>query len=234
MLWVALSLGFLGSMHCLGMCGPLALGVAGYGGVSLKQRLWQSTQYNLGRTFTYAILGAIVGLFGELIVMSQFQQFFSSGTGVLLIALSLMSLDIEKILFKSPSYQKGYQKITKRIHSILKKGALKYPFMIGTINGILPCGLVYLALTGSLVSGAIWSSMLFMTFFGLGTIPALMILMSIGSHRKFPNPFRINFKKVFIVLQFLFGIFLIYRSFAVEVPVELDFWTAIKHDVMCH
>ena len=62
--WTALSVGFLGSFHCAGMCGPLALALPGSNG-SMLSLVGGRLTYNLGRVVTYSILGLIAGLLGH-------------------------------------------------------------------------------------------------------------------------------------------------------------------------
>ena len=106
------------------------------------------------------------------------------------------------------------------------------PFILGMVNGLLPCGLVYLALAGALTTGNIYSGGLFMFFFGLGTIPMLFGLvlgnqMISGSKRK-------TLTKVIPYVSLAFGVFLCYRGIVVDMPMELDFFEAMKNPVMCH
>jgi sulfite exporter TauE/SafE len=234
MIWVALTLGFFGSLHCLGMCGPLALGVTRFANVR-SNVLFYAIQYNVGRIFTYAILGAVFGLIGQAILLSGFQKGFSILAGIILVGLFALSLNIEKVLFRIPSYQNVYNRVFKKISETLKNGSGKYPFLIGLLNGILPCGLVYLALAGSLASGNLFVGIAFMIFFGIGTLPAMIGVMWMGGGNKFRILTKgFVFNKVFPILHLAFGIYLIYRGVVIDMPEQLDFWTAINHPVMCH
>ena len=235
MIWVAISLGFFGSLHCLGMCGPLALGVSQFSKQSWWSSLFFGLQYNFGRVVTYMCLGAIFGLIGEVVFISGVQKAVSIISGSLLILLFLFSLDIEKLLSKSKWYQSSLAKLASFIQSSFINGAKKYPFLVGNLNGLLPCGLVYLALAGSLVSGDIAAGAAFMFAFGLGTFPAMLSIMLMNkSVQRHSIIKRLVTKRILPALHLLIGLFLIYRGFVVDVPMQLDFWNALNHPVMCH
>ena len=69
----ALVLGLMGSFHCAGMCGPIAIALPLQGNTT-GQKIFGGTLYNVGRTVTYGLMGAIFGLLGQGIVMIGFQQ----------------------------------------------------------------------------------------------------------------------------------------------------------------
>ena len=86
MLWTAFLLGFLGSFHCVGMCGPIALAVGGKGS---NKFLFNKIIYNLGRSLTYAMLGLVIGSLGFSLSLAGIQQGISIGMGILVVLLSL-------------------------------------------------------------------------------------------------------------------------------------------------
>ena len=234
MIWVAFTLGLFGSLHCIGMCGPLAWTVAGHNRGHWFNGLFQSLQYNGGRVLTYAIMGALLGLVGEVVMFSDLQKVLSILAGSFLIILFIFSLDIEKILLKSRLYNKWFSGISSILSSLLQKGAVKYPFLLGMVNGVLPCGLVYLALTGSLVSGGISEASFFMTAFGLGTFPVMVGIMILGQQSSTIRTIKKYLPRIFQAAQLALGVFLIYRGIMVDLPEELNFWVAVKNPVMCH
>ena len=234
MIWMAFTLGFLGSLHCVGMCGPLALLAAGDEKNHLYGSFMRALQYNVGRVLTYAFLGLGVGLIGELILLSDFQKTLSLLAGFFLLALFFFSLDLEKLLFKSEVYRAGYQKVSSYLSSHFKRGVSKFPFFVGMINGLLPCGLVYLALTGAMVAGGVEDGALFMIFFGLGTFPAMAGIMIIGSKTNSVFFIKKYIPRIFQFTQLALGLYLMYRGMVVDIPEELNFWTAVKNPVLCH
>lgn len=166
----ALSLGFLSSMHCVGMCGPIALAlpldrrnkVSEVGGILV---------YNAGRVMSYALLGGFLGLAGMGLLLAGYQQGLSVGMGVLLLA-GLLYLRFRSRL---PQFQTGWTKALKSAFG--NWFGRKDPaalWMIGLLNGLLPCGMVYIALAGATVSGTFQEGALFMAAFGLGTLPSML------------------------------------------------------------
>ncbi|WP_215223579.1 sulfite exporter TauE/SafE family protein [Echinicola shivajiensis] len=177
MIWTAFLLGFLGSFHCLGMCGPIALAVSS----SDKQKaVMKKVWYNLGRTGTYAILGLLAGTIGLGLELAGFQQWVSIGLGVLIILFAFMYKKSERALAKGGAYQ-FVAKVKSALGYWLKKGGSKAFFMTGLVNGFLPCGMVYIAVLGSMAMAGPVEGAIYMASFGMGTIPLLMALMLSGN-----------------------------------------------------
>ncbi|MDF1697981.1 MAG: sulfite exporter TauE/SafE family protein [Saprospiraceae bacterium] len=232
MFYIAFTLGLFGSLHCLGMCGPLALAFCDNEQDNVPQRLMSGLSYNLGRTFTYAVIGLFFGLLGSFLVVVDLQKILSVVLGVLLVISFLLSFDIDQKINGITSVQKLYNGIRQSIARMYSKAKQYHPFVLGAANGLLPCGLVYLALAGAIASGTLTNGMFFMAFFGLGTIP-MMLALVLGF--KFINPkIRFQFRKVLPYVTLFFGLFLIYRGVMVDMPNELNFWEMLKNPVMCH
>jgi len=232
MLSVPFLLGFLGSVHCLGMCGPLAMGVARTGDGHWGPLLRRAFLYNLGRALTYAVLGLLVGGIAQQFLKSGWQQNISITAGILLIVLFLMAVTPETLLQKSAWYREGLKKWQTQLGQAMQKWGKSSALILGLLNGLLPCGLVYIALAGALAFAAAWQSALFMFMFGLGTLPSLFVLMT-GSGRLplFRNRF---FRKALPAVQLAMGIFLIYRGIAVELPFDLSWYLTVEEPPMCH
>jgi len=232
MLYIAFTLGLMGSLHCLGMCGPLAIAFSGGYSSNKLQVISRSLQYNLGRAITYATIGLLFGLIGSFVFFAQAQQGLSIAMGVMMIIAFFSSLNIDNYIGQFRIVNKWKNFVHRLISPMMKEVKSYPPFILGMVNGLLPCGLVYLALAGALTTGNIYSGGLFMFFFGLGTIPMLFGLvlsnqMMLGSQRKLLT-------KVIPYVSLAFGIFLCYRGMVVDMPMELDFFEAIKNPVMCH
>lgn len=231
MIGIALSLGFFGSLHCIGMCGPLAL-------IACKTEASPSTSnnsiflYQIGKIITYMILGLLFGLLGEFLFLTNIQKIISISGGVLLIGLVLLSLNIDTLLQKSNVGNKISSIVGKLLLKYTNRAQTKSAFTIGMINGLLPCGLVYLALAGAVLCTNALESSLFMLSFGLGTIPAMTGFLK-GFNRL---PFNVKryFNKALPVVTFCFGLFMIYRGVVIDMPMELSFFEAINNPVMCH
>ncbi len=176
-------IGILGSFHCLGMCGPIAMAVPSRNDSKLSIVL-DSVLYNFGRTLTYTMLGALIGLIGASASLAGYQNSISITTGVVLLIVVLFpkrwSNRINEIPFVK-EISRSFRKMFGKILGLRSFGSL---FLLGLLNGLLPCGLVYIALTASVASGSVLGSATFMLFFGLGTLPmmaSVFILKSIVS-----------------------------------------------------
>ncbi|MEX0844758.1 MAG: sulfite exporter TauE/SafE family protein [Balneolaceae bacterium] len=164
--------GFLGSAHCVGMCGPIALALPTAGMVKLKK--WLGILfYNLGRTIVYILLGTIVGFFGKMAGVIGFQKGLSILTGALLIGFALIP-SLRKLVNKWQSIpSQNLDILIKPFKKLMQKKSIMSLFSIGLLNGFLPCGFVYMAIAAALNTGSTASSMVFMGGFGLGTMPAM-------------------------------------------------------------
>lgn len=231
MLYIAFTLGLFGSLHCVGMCGPLAMTFAS-GGNSRWPAIYSGLSYHMGRTVTYVGLGLLFGLVGNAMLLAGVQQWLSILVGVAMVLSFLTSVDVDTAIGRTYFGQQVRRGTTTLLNKIYAGTTAQPRVVLGMVNGLLPCGLVYLALAGSLASNTILEGGLFMLLFGLGTVPA-MIALTIGEGLV-SRELRLGFRKVLPYVTLCFGVFMIYRGLAVEMPAELDFWTAIKHPVMCH
>jgi sulfite exporter TauE/SafE len=230
MWYVAFTLGLFGSLHCVGMCGPLALVFSNKEGNSKYQNVISALAYNLGRTFMYSLLGLFFGAIGSFLFVADLQKAISIILGILLIFSFLFTIDIDHTISNHRLLHGFYSRIRSLMANMMQKSQEFHPFQLGMANGLLPCGLVYLALAGSLASGNMIGGVEFMFLFGLGTLPMLFALTTgIGF---FPPSARMSFRKVLPYVTLAFGCFLIYRG--VDLPAELNFWEALKNPVMCH
>jgi len=227
--WTALSLGFLGSLHCLGMCTPLMLALP----MSASQRwtmVWEALQYNLGRVLTYSFLGFIFGLLGKGLFVASLQQEFSICLGIILLFIVLFKINVEYHLLQIPLFERYTNLIKKQLNHLLRHS--KSHFLLGVMNGFLPCGLVYIALAGAVTTSGALQGVAFMALFGLGTIPLMLSAFFLG--RKLQIRFRTSFSKVANFAMLALAIFIIYRGLSVDFPMDLRFWEALNNPVMCH
>jgi uncharacterized protein len=232
MMYLAISIGFLGSIHCIGMCGPLAMGVSSFYPQSRWIQFSKMLSYNMGRIGTYAFLGLLLGIIGKALIMTEVQKFVSILSGVFLIVLFLLSLDTEQFLSKFQGYKNYLKRYNQWFAQMMNQFKTVPPFILGAINGLLPCGLVYLAMLGAMTSGGIEQGVLFMSLFGLGTLPAMMITVLFG--RELLNLSNLRLRRLIPWLQMCLGIYLIYRGIVVDMPQELDFYSLLARPVMCH
>lgn len=175
--------GFLGSAHCVGMCGGLVT-LVGMPKCSPGGAVTRQLVYCAGRVFTYAFLGLLAGFAGkQLAGVSQtlvnVQQWLSVAAGATMILIGLSTLGLFRIRFALPG---GIaQPFAKFYHHFLQSPGLSTVFVAGTLNGFLPCGLVYAFLGLALASGDPVRGGLLMVFFGAGTVPAMTVVGCGGS-----------------------------------------------------
>ena len=211
----ALGLGFASGFHCIGMCGPIALSM----GLTRQQAAKfyiQNLTYQFGRIVTYAILGAILGIVGKGFQLAGFQSYLSIVAGALLIAMALFSFGGKDFASKIPAVNSALLKVKISLGKLLTKADLKSRFLTGILNGLLPCGMVYMALTASLAAGGIWQGAGFMALFGIGTLPFMFGVVMAGG--MMTQAFRLKVLKIVPVVMILLGGLFILRGLEVGIP----------------
>jgi uncharacterized protein len=209
------TLGLLSSFHCVGMCGPIALSIPVHQFAEWKKNLGVLL-YNLGRTITYGLLGLIVGLIGQSLYLAKFQQYFSIIVGVIILLFILNNYWKLKLHFNNSIQFNFIKFLQTKLASLLKKRKVQHLFLIGIINGLLPCGMVYLALTAAAATGTTANSLFFMLAFGLGTAPLMYAFISLGKF--FSNSYRIYFQKSVPIMLTLMAVLLIVRGLNLGIP----------------
>jgi sulfite exporter TauE/SafE len=211
---MALLLGFLGSFHCVGMCGPIALALP-LNRSTRFTKIIGAVLYNFGRVVTYSLLGLLFGLLGKGFVIADYQQFLSIATGsIILILLFTGKINNSKNVF-SPLF--GFvSKVKEQLRNQFKKSSNTSLFFIGTLNGLLPCGLVYLGVAGAIATGDGLQGSLFMSLFGLGTIPAMITLSLISDF--ITLNFRNKMRRVMPVFIVSMALLLILRGMNLGIP----------------
>jgi sulfite exporter TauE/SafE len=209
-IYLAFMIGLLGSVHCIGMCGPLAFAVP-----SLKKGagwlMLDKTLYQAGRIISYCVLGLIIGLIGNQLWMAGLQQGVSIFTGLLILMAACSR--IFKIAYRTDS-----NILLKPFHRLFGY-ALQHKanhLIIGMINGLLPCGFVYLALAGAVNMPTTTGAIKYMFFFGLGTAPLMLIAaMTAGLTGVI---MRKNINRVVPYLMVCLGIWFILRGLELNIP----------------
>ncbi len=209
MLWTAVILGFLGSFHCVGMCGPIALAV---GGANKNKFIGNKILYHIGRSITYAFLGLIIGGLGFSLALAGIQQGLSIGMGILILIFAITFKRSERFLTVS-FFSKFLLWIKSTLGNYLKSGKSSAYFVTGIVNGLLPCGMVYMALVAALALQSPKMGAAYMFFFGIGTVPLLLILMVSGS--LFSLSLRQKFQSAIPYLGVLIGILFIIRGLGI-------------------
>jgi sulfite exporter TauE/SafE len=208
---------FLGGFgHCLGMCGGI---VIAYSSTKIDDR-WSTYRqsfahltYSLGRITTYMIIGAVFGAVGGVVSFSGTSiAVLTIAAGVFMIFAGLSiagKVQFLTLLEHSFSRSKWYQ---QAFRSILQSRSLYSFYLLGMLNGLLPCGLVYFfAVTAASTGSAFWGAIV-MLIFGLSTVPALLGLgffTSIFTH----TTMRKTMMNLAAIVVVLFGLYTIYRGY---------------------
>jgi len=209
--WTAFILGLAGSLHCAGMCGPLALALPtpAKGALSfMAGRL----AYNLGRIITYSLLGVVFGSLGKTLFFAGVQRWMSIGLGAALLAGLFSS---KRLVFARPvsafvTWLRSGMSHFLRQRSFVSLGVL------GLLNGLLPCGLVYVAAAGAASTGSIVGGAIYMALFGAGTLPMMLIISLSG--RLVSSSLRLRLAQVVPVSVFLLATLLILRGLGLGIP----------------
>jgi sulfite exporter TauE/SafE len=208
----ALVLGLMGSFHCVGMCGPIALSLP-LRGKNYKQKISGGFLYNIGRTITYSIMGGIFGLIGQGFSMIGFQRWISIIMGSLMILSVILPTVSKKINFLGDDPITGkLRNSIRRLFELRSYGGL---FLIGLLNALLPCGLVYMAIAGAIGTGSIHQGVMFMALFGLGTIPMMLAISLVGNAISLPIRKKIN--KIIPYIVIIIGLIFILRGMSLGI-----------------
>lgn len=226
-MFVAFILGLVSSLHCIGMCGPIAMMIPNSGlritdsksirnSESAIRNLYSSLLYNTGRITTYSAYGLVFGLIGRSFVWFGWQQKISITLGVIIILALVLPKIIKTQNFYSTFINNAMVKLRAELSKLLFKGNPASLFGIGLLNGLLPCGMVYLALAGAVATGNALNGSLFMALFGLGTLPAMGAISYFGGMVK--PALRTSARKLFPAMMVLMATLLILRGLNLGIP----------------
>ena len=203
------TIGLIGSMHCIGMCGPIAIALPIRNKTGFNRALGIGL-YNLGRLSTYALLGAIFGILGKSFYLAGIQRQVSVTLGLIILLSLLLPYSFSQKNKVLAWWNRIFRNFYNEIGVLLKNSSFVSLFIIGIINGFLPCGLVYLALAGALAQSEIIDGSLFMIFFGLGTVPAMYSIAWVSKYITVKARNRI--RKASPILIGFFALLLIFRG----------------------
>jgi sulfite exporter TauE/SafE len=223
-LFAAISLGFLGSFHCIGMCGPIALALPVHNKPLLEKNLLILV-YNVGRILTYSILGVLAGLVGKSFVIAGFQQSLSILIGMLLLLFIFLP---KRFNLGGLHFFVWLKATLSKLFSIRSNSSL---FFIGLLNGLLPCGLVYVALAGAVATGDWVQGAWFMAGFGVGTMP-MMFVLPLASGLASPS-FRSGINRFMPAVVTTMALVLILRGLNLGIPY-LSPKISSQTEVTCH
>lgn len=215
MLLSAFILGLLGSLHCVGMCGPIALMLPVDHAHPVKKAL-QTAGYHIGRLLAYGIIGLVFGILGKSFSMFGLQQQLSIAVGILMILLVAFPNKGFKKNKLTAFFYRFIGKIKQQLGATLQKKSADTFLTIGFLNGFLPCGLVYIAVFAALAAGSVMESALYMVFFGLGTLPLMSVAIYAGAYLKGIS--RQKIQKLIPVFIVIIGLFFILRGLGLGIP----------------
>jgi uncharacterized protein len=216
------------SLHCIGMCGPLNFILP-----MNKQDKWRMALdlsiYHIGRITTYAIIGMAIGLIGNLLAFKQLQSYIAFIFGVLLLIYGLNYF----IKVKLPSYfTNSNTGLLKLYNKLLKSNSKSNLLLLGVLNGLLPCGMVYAAMAVSFLNQDILYGGMMMLTFGLGTIPAFILLL-LGSKNKSLRSIAAKYH-LQPTLMIVAGFLVCIKSTATIMPPQTALWQSLLNPIMCH
>lgn len=208
-LWTAFTIGLFGSFHCVGMCGPIAMALP-RSGDGLFADLIQKSVYNIGRILTYSLLGAIIGLAGHAISLAGLQRPLSILLGILVILGAFLPLASSAGIQRFDRVRQFFGWLQKKLKQQMSRRDTSTMLVVGLLNGLLPCGFVYVGLASSLTTESVLGGMSYMALFGLGTFPAMMLMALAPGIISLKMRQRIN--RFLPLLAVLLGSYLIYRG----------------------
>jgi uncharacterized protein len=223
-------IGLLGSLHCLGMCGPLALALPGGQAKGLEYFVGRLF-YNVGRVVMYTLLGAVIGVVGGMFRISGLQQWLSIAVGILMLVGVLFPARLTVLLGRIPGFAAMEGAVRRALTTLFSHRSLGALLLIGFLNGFLPCGLVYVALGAASTTGGPAGAAVFMAGFGFGTIPAMLSVSLFGG--RIGGPLRAKFSRAVPVVIAMVAVLLILRGMNLGIPYVSPKVTAETEDVDC-
>jgi sulfite exporter TauE/SafE len=215
MLYTAFLFGLISSFHCIGMCGPIAMMLPVERNNPTKKAA-QIITYHLGRLTAYGSIGLLFGLLGKGLFLAGIQQQMSVVIG---IAMIVVILTPEKVFarynFSKPVFR-WISKMKQTLGSHFKKKSYKSLFIIGLLNGFLPCGMVYVALFGAIAMQSAGFGVLYMLLFGLGTVPLMSAVVYVNSF--LTVSVRNKVQKVIPYVGVIIGVLFILRGLGLGIP----------------
>lgn len=214
-LGIGFLMGLIGSVHCIGMCGPLTMALP----FSKQKNIFKylaMALYHIGKILSYASLGLIVGLFGKQLFVIDTQQSISIIIGVLML-IYVIWVYLVKLNTRFNPLQFIQEPVLKALSSLFKNKHVAIFIVLGFLNGLLPCGMVYLALGSAMSTGNAMNAAIFMGFFGLGTMPALLMVALGGQMVSFE--WRRKLQSALPVFIFGMGLMLILRGMNLGIPI---------------
>lgn len=174
------ALGFFGGAHCLGMCGPISIGVGARTSSGMLL-------YNAGRVVTYSAIGAVMGSIGPIagtaIGLARVQMALSVIAGLLLAWFGLSMLRVTS----QPSWMRPSGTVLPGTGALLRyvadpsRRGWWTGLPLGLLLGFLPCGLSMAAFVRALDAGSPQRGAVLVAAFGAGTLPSMLLAGWLGA-----------------------------------------------------
>jgi uncharacterized protein len=216
LLWTALVMGLMGGFHCIGMCGPIALALPSVNNQKRRQFVKGRVAYNLGRVVTYSGLGLFFGIFGLTMNLAGMQQFIAILSGTLILVLQYFPGNLSGKISNALKVPVLVRSLKNSFAFYFQKKGTSSLFILGLLNGLLPCGFVYLALAGSLTTGSVIGAAQYMMLFGLGTMPIMLSLSLTG--RVILPKYRFKVQKAVPYITTIIALLFILRGLSLGIP----------------
>lgn len=208
------------------MCGPL-ISLSGIFKADRSTTFYSFFQYHLGRISMYALLGAILGWIGHVTEFIIVVKYMTLGLSALIILFSIMALYGKKF-----STDVKIVSASIRLYNAILKSKLPFKtFLLGSLNGIVPCGLVYSAMVFSFMNNEIYYGSMSMVLFGLGTLPILLMSVYGVTFIKYRNP--VVLAKLQYAGLLISGCFLLYKSLLLNIDPNTNLWSNLINQNMC-
>lgn len=210
----AFVMGLAGSLHCVGMCGPIAMALP-LQGRAFWEKLSGGLLYNAGRVTTYASFGMLAGWVGGGLKWFGWQQRISLMLGITILLFMIVPA-IMPVNRLQAQINVKMGRVRQTLARVLFRGTPTAMYATGLLNGLLPCGLVFMALAGSTISGSPLQGVTFMASFGIGTTPIMLGTVWVGSllHRQM----RLKLQKMYPAVLITMSILLILRGLDLGIP----------------
>jgi sulfite exporter TauE/SafE len=211
----------------MGMCSPLAMSITNLSANAIASRIL----YNFGRIMTYGILGAVVATVGLGFPLIKYQNLISILLGISLLVIGLAGVSVIKIPIMTKALGSFSVFLKSQFSKFIQRKTYLSTFTLGSLNGILPCGLSFLALTYCLTLAGPSDGFIFMSAFGLGTLPVMLGFTSVFSW--IVNRFNVQVKPMTTGMLILSGLLLIGRVFFIHLPHAENLQQGVVDIVLC-
>lgn len=221
-------MGLTGSLHCAGMCGPI-MWIMPFQLYKGSTKVLALGLYHIGRISVYALMAAVLYSFRGLF-QPAIQQYVSIVMGVILLMIGIVSFFSGYLNVRLP-----WEDFVKRqLGNVISKPGLGTIAVAGVLNGLLPCGLVYMALSASVTAGSMGQAAVMLYAFGLGTMPMLLGITLLKGRLTILRASHI--KKLVPVTVFFFGCLFLLRGLNLGIPYLSPKVTVSNHGIhsCCH